>query len=166
MRPADPSAFLANVAPFSELPREEIERLISAGQTMSFRAGESVGQFNQPGDHGLYVIVAGAAVLKAADGRPLEQRGEGELFGHAVRFDGAACNYAVEASEDLELLYLPAAKLADLGRRHPQFARFFSDGPGARLREAGIHRPARLGELPPLLRVGQEAGFDHRGRGP
>jgi len=148
MRPADSSAFLANVAPFSELPREEIERLIGAAQTMSFPAGESVGQFNQPGDHGLYVIVAGAAVLKAADGHPLEQRGEGELFGHAVRFDGAACNYAVEASEDLELLYLPAAELADLGQRHPQFARFFSDGPGARLREAGGHRPARLGELP------------------
>ncbi len=148
MRPADSSAFLANVAPFSELPREEIERLVGAGQSMSFRAGDAVGQFNQPGDHGLYVIVAGAAVLKAADGRPLEQRGEGELFGHAVRFDGAACNYTVEASEDLELLYLPAGELAELGRRHPQFARFFSDGPGARLREAGVHRPTRLGELP------------------
>lgn len=148
MRPADSCAFLANVAPFSELPREEIERLIGDSQAMSFRAGEAVGQFSQPGDHGLYVIVAGAAVLKAADGRPLEQRGEGELFGHAVRFDGAVCNYAVEASEDLELLYLPAATLADLGQRHPRFARFFSDGPGARLREAGGHRPARLGELP------------------
>jgi len=148
MRPADSCAFLASVAPFSELPAEEIEHLIDACQSMSFRAGESVGQFSQPGDHGLYVIVAGAAVLKAADGRPLEQRGEGELFGHAVRFDGAACNYEVEASEDLELLYLPADKLADLGQRQPRFARFFSDGPGARLREADGHRPARLGELP------------------
>jgi CBS domain-containing protein len=148
MRPADACAFLASVAPFSELPGEEIERLISAGQSKAFSAGDAVGRFSQPGDHGLYVIVAGAAVLKAADGRPLEQRGEGELFGHAVRFDGAACDYLVEASEDLELLYLPAAELADLGRRHPHFARFFSDGPGARLREAGGHRPARLGELP------------------
>ncbi|NGP53530.1 putative nucleotidyltransferase substrate binding domain-containing protein [Thioalkalivibrio sp. XN8] len=148
MRPAASRAFLANVAPFSELPGEEIERLIGAGQTMNFHAGEAVGQFSQPGDHGLYVIVAGAAVLKAADGRPLEQRGEGELFGHAVRFDGAACDYAVEASEELELLYLPAATVADLGQRHPRFARFFSDGPGARLREAGSYRPTRLGELP------------------
>jgi len=148
MRPADCCAFLANVAPFSELPGEEIERLIGAAQTLSFGAGEAVGEFSQPGDHGLYVIVAGAAVLKAADGRPLEHRGEGELFGHAVRFDGTACNYTVEASEELELLHFPAAALADLGQRNPRFARFFSDGPGARLREAGVHRPTKLGELP------------------
>lgn len=148
MRPAASRAFLAKVAPFSELPGDEIERLLGAGQSMGFRAGDAVGEFSQPGDHGLYVIVAGAAVLKAADGRPLEQRGEGELFGHAVCFDGAACDYTVEASEDLELLYLPAATLADLGQRHPRFARFFSAGPGARLREASAHRPTRLGELP------------------
>src|SRR6056297_3210398 len=148
MRPADSCAFLASVAPFSELPAEEIEHLIDACQSMSFRAGESVGQFSQPGDHGLYVIVAGAAVLKAADGRPLEQRGEGELFGHAVHFNGSSCHYTVEASEALELLHLPAAVLAELGQRHPRFARFFSDGPGARLREAGVRRPTKLGELP------------------
>ena len=145
---AESSMFLANVAPFSELPAEEIERVMNVSQAMHFRAGEVVGQFSQPGDHGLYVIVAGAALLKAADGRPLEQRGEGELFGHAVRFEGAICNYSVEASEDLELLYLPAAELAALGERHAHFARFFSNEPGARLREAGHHRPVRLGELP------------------
>jgi len=136
------------VAPFSELPGEEIERLIGAGETLRFRAGDAVGQFSQPGDHGLYVIVAGAAVLKAADGRPLEHRGEGELFGHAVHFNGSSCHYTVEASEALELLHLPAAVLAELGQRHPRFARFFSDGPGARLREAGVRRPTKLGELP------------------
>ncbi|NDY95973.1 putative nucleotidyltransferase substrate binding domain-containing protein [Wenzhouxiangella limi] len=148
MQPAASCAFLAEVAPFSELPREEIEPLISACQTLEFSAGDSVGQFEQPGEHGIYVIAAGAVVLKAADGRPLEQRGEGELFGHAVRFNGEACDYEVEAIEELSLLHLPAPDLETLGQRNPDFARFFSDGPGARLREASGHRPARLGDLP------------------
>ncbi|MFW5815930.1 MAG: putative nucleotidyltransferase substrate binding domain-containing protein [Wenzhouxiangella sp.] len=148
MRPADSCAFLARVPPFSELPSEEIDQLIGACRTMNFDAGDRVGRFDQPGEHGLYVIATGAAVLKAADGRPLEQRGEGELFGHAIRFDGASCSYEVEASEDLEVLYLGAEELAALGQRQPHFTRFLSDGPGARLRSAEGRRPARLGELP------------------
>ncbi len=148
MRPADSCAFLAKVAPFSELPGDEIDQWIDACQPMSFNAGDAVGRFDQPGEHGIYVIAAGAVVLKAADGHPLEQRGEGELFGHAIRFDGQACHYEVEAIEELELLHLPAPDMEALGQRHPDFGRFFSEGPGARLRQASGRRPARLGELP------------------
>ncbi|MFP4207847.1 MAG: DUF294 nucleotidyltransferase-like domain-containing protein [Wenzhouxiangella sp.] len=148
MQPAESCAFLTTVAPFSELPDDEIEPLLERCQTRRFKPAESIGVFTQPGEHGIYVIAAGAVVLKAPDGSLLEQRGEGEVFGHAIRFDGAIRDYSAEASEDLELLYLAADDLAGLGQRQPQIARFFSDGPGARLRAADARPPARLGELP------------------
>ncbi|HMA97881.1 MAG TPA: CBS domain-containing protein, partial [Wenzhouxiangella sp.] len=147
MQPSENSDFLASVAPFSELPSEAIAPLASKCQRMHFKAGDRIGHFIQPGDHGIYVIVAGSADLKADDDHTLEQRGEGELFGHAIQFDGQACDYAVEAHEALELLYLSPNDLSELGRQYSKVARFFSDGPGARLREIGGQRPARLGEL-------------------
>ncbi len=159
MQPADRRKFLADVAPFSELPIGEIDRLAAACKPMSFASSDLVGSFDPPGHQGLYVILSGAVVVKAADGSPLEQRGEGELFGHAIRFDGGPCNYSVEAIETLDLLHLDASALQTLGQRHPDFARFLSDSPGARLREAGSERPAKIGEL--ALRAPVTSDPDH-----
>jgi CBS domain-containing protein len=147
MQPSQNSDFLAHVAPFSELPKQTLASLAGQFRRCHFKAGDEVGHFTQPGDHGIYVIVAGSADLKAANSRIMEQRGEGELFGHAIQFDGKPCDYEVEAHEALELLHLSAADLSELGRQHPKIARFFSDGPGDRLRELGGQRPAKLGEL-------------------
>ena len=147
MQSAETCTFLADVAPFSELSADEIERIVKACTPLDFASGDLVGSFDQSGGHGLYVIAAGAVVIKAADGSPLEQRGEGELFGHAICFGGAPADYSVEAIEPLQLLHLDAAGLRTLGERHPHIARFLSDSPGARLRGAGHHRPTRLAEL-------------------
>ena len=48
----------------------------------------------------LFVIRKGAVALDDENGQPLEQRGEGELFGHAIEFTPAQPQYRVRAIED------------------------------------------------------------------
>ncbi len=147
MQSKETCTFLTEVAPFSELPADEIERLAKDLKPQSHNSTEIVGRFEPTGEHGLFVIVSGAVVIKAADGSPLEQRGEGDLFGHAICFDGRRHDYVVEATEPLEVLHMDASDLKALGKRQPRFARFLSDSPGARLRDAGQEQARLIGDL-------------------
>lgn len=147
MHAADIKDFLATVAPFSELPAAELRKLAAEFRPASFNSGESIGSFDQAAVHELYVITRGAVALSSVEGQQLEQRGEGELFGHAISFGAGPQAYTVVASEDLELLCLARAQVEALGQRQPMIRRFLSDGPGARLREADNRTPTRLGQM-------------------
>lgn len=143
----DPLRFLSQVAPFSELPAEHLDKLAGQFEPLHFSAAAWIGEFDQPGQHDLYVIVSGAVRLIDSAGKDLEQRGEGELFGHAICFGSGSRDYTVIATEDLALLRLPHAELQAVCRAAPIINRFFSASPGARLREADQGEPARLSEL-------------------
>jgi CBS domain-containing protein len=133
--------FLGSVAPFSELARSEVQALVGGFRLREFAAGAGIGNFPQPGQHGLFVIQAGAVELIGADGEVLEQRGPGELFGHAIVLDGGVRDYSVRASDNCRLLQLPSQALARLAEQHPQIAHFLSASPGERLRAvAGVGR--------------------------
>jgi CBS domain-containing protein len=139
--------FLVTVAPFSELPREAVQALANDFRERRFPAGAAIGQFAQPGTHGLYVIQAGAVELLDEAGSVLEQRGPGELFGHAIVLEGGVSDYAVRAYENCRILQLPASFLPRLRQQHPTIDHFLGASPGERLRAAAAAPRGSLAEL-------------------
>ncbi len=139
--------FLSQVAPFSELSSDRLDQLAGDCEGQQFSAGQTIGQFRQPGEHDLFIIVQGAVNVLDNEQQTLEQRSEGELFGHAICFGSGPRDYSVAAAEDVELLRLPHAQLQALCREAPIINRFFSSSPGARLRDIEQRAPARIAEL-------------------
>ena len=163
MSHTDSRRFLSQVAPFSELSADQLEDLAKRFEPIQFSDQVQIGEFHHPGEHDLHVIVRGAVSLMDSDGKTLEQRGEGELFGHAICFGSGPRDYAVIASEALVVLRLPYAELQNLCRANPVINRFFSASPGARLREAEQSTPARLAELalrPPVTTESRQSIAD------
>ncbi len=143
----DQRRLLGRVAPFSELSDEQLDQLATQLETFELAAGMPIGEFSHPGEHDLYIIVDGAVSLSDSNGVLLEQRGEGELFGHAIRFGSDACSYSVVATEALRMLKMPHATLEALCREAPVIEQFFSASPAARLREQGQAAPSQIVEL-------------------
>lgn len=139
--------FLSQVAPFSELSPERLDGLAGHFQALSYPAHTRIGKFSQPGAHDLYVIANGQVRLEDSQGQMLEQRGAGELFGHAISFGAGPRDYAVIAMEDLQVWRLPHARLLELCQETPLMQRFFAASPAARLREISPGAPVRLAEL-------------------
>ncbi len=147
MSPKDVHRFLSQVVPFSELPTARLRDLAPEFEAQNFKTGEEIGRFGQPGEHDVSVIARGAVNLSDDEQQILEQRGEGEMFGHAICFGSGPRDYVVVAAEDVDLLKLPFARLQALCREAPIINRFFSASPGARLRDLEENTPACISEL-------------------
>lgn len=147
--PADITAFLQGVAPFSTLDVSEVEPIAARLRISYHPEGGEIGAFDPPGEDGLYIIRKGAVKLVDPENRMLERRGEGEIFGHRIGFSGEASSYRVYAIEDSLVWHLPAAALAKLVARSEAIATFLQAGHGARLRQhaAGRSTASRLAEL-------------------
>ncbi|MDT8438523.1 MAG: DUF294 nucleotidyltransferase-like domain-containing protein [Wenzhouxiangellaceae bacterium] len=149
--PSDVTGFLVHVAPFSELDGLDIERVAGLLEMRYHSRDHAIGCFDPPGRDGLFIVRKGAVVLSDSQSDvAIEQRGEGELFGHRIRFRDGIEGYRVRASEDCLVWHLPQDRLDELLTKHQRLARFFHDAPGERLRfeiEATT-RQERLSDLP------------------
>ncbi|MBS3745664.1 MAG: CBS domain-containing protein [Wenzhouxiangellaceae bacterium] len=145
----DITRFLQTVAPFSRLDSASVEALAARLKVRYHTKGDALGEFSPPGGDGLFIIRKGAVELLDPDGEILEQRGEGDLFGHRIAFGGEHDDYSARAIEDCLIWQLEARDLSAMLERHPPLAAFFEAGPGARLREESQIRARRetLGEL-------------------
>jgi len=150
--PDDLTRFLAEVAPFEDHP-DAVEPAARAIEIQYLRQGSTVapatGETHPDEPWSLYIVRSGAVELRDVDGRVLERRGEGELFGHPIRFGQQPVPYSVGALEDCLLWHLPAVAVRALADRVPEFDAFLSDAPGARLRRVEDRRArrARLADL-------------------
>ena len=145
----DITRFLHSVAPFSELAPDAVESVAARLHIRYHTQGEPLGRFDPPGQNGLYILRKGAVELLDESGKPLEQRGEGDLFGHSIAFGGDVPGYDVRATEDCLIWHLPPADVTWFLQRQPRLASFFEGGPGARLRDERLAHARRetLGEL-------------------
>lgn len=151
----DITRFLQSVAPFSKLAPEAVASMAARVRIRYHTAGETLGAFAPPGRAGLFIVRKGAVELLDPSGERIEQRGEGDLFGHSIAFGGDISDYSVRAAEDCLVWHLVPEDLSWFLQHHPRLASFFEGGPGARLREESqIHaRRETLGELnlrPPI----------------
>jgi CRP/FNR family transcriptional regulator, cyclic AMP receptor protein len=122
MSPGESIELLSRVPLFSELSREELERISRVSVARSFPAGVRV--FHE-GDHSdaCYLVRKGdlRVTREHPDGRAiaLATLGPGDIFGELAMLDGEARSASVETLSDSELLALPAADVRRLLADHP-----------------------------------------------
>jgi CRP/FNR family transcriptional regulator len=122
MSPGESVELLSRVPLFSELSREELERISRVSVARSFPAGVRV--FHE-GDHSdaCYLVRKGdlRVTREHPDGRAiaLATLGAGDIFGELAMLDGEARSASVETLTDSELLALPAADVRRLLADHP-----------------------------------------------
>lgn len=124
---------------FSELSAPELERIAQVAVPRSFPADTRVFQEGDPGDS-CYIVRAGSCRVtrEHPDGRAitLANLGPGAIFGELAMLDGEARSASVEATEQTELLALPAGDLRALLRQHPEMGEKLIVALTRRLREA------------------------------
>ena len=140
--------FLRTVAPFSELGDEAMAGVLGHFEEASFKADEALGEFPQPGRLGLFVIAEGTVKLQSPDGEDLEERGAGELFGHAIALENEHRDYRVIAIEQGRLYRLSPEALDEIIAKHPLIGHFLTADPGERLRALPGRKTGTLLDLP------------------
>src|ERR687897_3514403 len=117
MSPGESVELLSRVPLFSELSREELERISRVSVARSFPAGVRV--FHE-GDHSdaCYLVRNGdlRVTREHPDGRAiaLATLGPGDIFGELAMLDGEARSASVEALSECQLLALPAGDVRRL----------------------------------------------------
>jgi CRP/FNR family transcriptional regulator len=125
MSAADPIELLSRVPLFSELSREELERISSVAVPRSFPSGVRV--FHE-GDHSdaCYLVRSGdlRVTREHSDGRAiaLATLGPGDIFGELAMLDGEARSASVETLAESELLALPAVDMRRLLANRPEIS--------------------------------------------
>lgn len=124
---------------FSELSDAELERVAQVAVPRSFPADTRVFHEHDPGD-ACYIIRSGACRVtrEHSDGRAitLANLGPGAIFGELAMLDGESRSASVEATEDTELVALPARDVRALIRQHPEMGEKLVIALTRRLREA------------------------------
>jgi CRP/FNR family transcriptional regulator, cyclic AMP receptor protein len=130
---------LRRVPLFTELSDPELERIGQVAIPRSFPRDTRVFHEGDPGD-ACYIVRTGSCRVtrEHPDGRAitLANLGPGAIFGELAMLDGEARSASVEATEDAELLALPATDMRSLIREHPGMAEKLVVALTRRLREA------------------------------
>src|SRR2546423_14787715 len=125
MSTADPVGLLSRVSLFSELSREELERISRVAIPRSFPAGVRVFHEGDRSD-ACYLVRTGdlRVTREHSDGRAiaLATLGPGDIFGELAMLDGQARSASVETLSDSELLALPAVDFRRLLAEHSRIS--------------------------------------------
>ena len=109
----DIAEFLGGRDPFSGLDAKSLERLGERTEIEFFPAGETiVPQGEQP--QGRIRVVRRGSVQLLDEGRPVDELGEGEMFGHPSVLSGRPTRYETRAKEDSLVYSLDAADVIPL----------------------------------------------------
>jgi CRP-like cAMP-binding protein len=119
--PADAvlTSAVASVPLFATLGRRQVRKIAHAAEVAGFCPGDVVLGDADRADF-FYVVLDGAAELRE-DGRAHRLR-PGDYFGEAALVDGAAHRETVIATDELEVLRVPAPVLRPLAERSPTVA--------------------------------------------
>jgi CRP/FNR family cyclic AMP-dependent transcriptional regulator len=130
---------LRRVPLFSELSTAELERVAQVGIPRSFPRETRIFHEGDPGD-ACYIVREGSCRVtrEHPDGRAitLATLGPGAIFGELAMLDGERRSASVEATENTELVALPASDVRNLIREHPEMAEKLVVALTRRLREA------------------------------
>jgi CRP/FNR family transcriptional regulator, cyclic AMP receptor protein len=130
---------LQRVQLFSELSQPELERVAQVAIPRSFPRDTRVFHEGDSGD-ACYIVRSGTCRVtrEHSDGRAitLATLGPGAIFGELAMFDGERRSASVEATENTQLLALPASDMRSLIRTHPAMAEKLVIALTRRLREA------------------------------
>jgi CRP/FNR family transcriptional regulator, cyclic AMP receptor protein len=130
---------LRRVPLFSELSEPELERIAQVAVPRSYPPDTRIVHEGDPGD-ACYIVRSGSCRVtrEHPDGRAitLANLGPGAIFGELAMFDGQTRSASVEATEQTELLALPAGDVRGLIRAHAEMGEKLVVALTRRLREA------------------------------
>ena len=136
---SDVIELLRRVPLFSELDDPELERIAQVAIPRRFPDDTRVFHEGDPGDACFIVRTGSCRVTREhPDGRAitLANLGPGAIFGELAMLDGEARSASVDATEDTDLLALPASDMRALIRENPGMAEKLVVALTRRLREA------------------------------
>lgn len=119
------SNLLARIDLFSDLPAEELDRILANLEVVNLKSGEILFREGDPGEH-MYIVVNGDLEILMAPNTDneliLNRIHPGEYIGEMSIVTGAPRTAGVRAYGDVSLLCMSRAQLKDLLHEHPQMA--------------------------------------------
>jgi serine phosphatase RsbU (regulator of sigma subunit) len=116
---------LARIPFFTDLPMEELDRIMAQLEVVNLKSGEILFRQGDPGEN-MYIVVSGdLEILMAPDTDNeliLNRVPQGEYIGEMSLVTGAPRTASVRANGDVVLLSMSRAQLLDLLHDHPQMA--------------------------------------------
>ena len=116
--------FLADCAPFDELPDEVLDRLPRQLTQRYHRRGTVILEPGEPNDT-LHIIRSGGVEVSDPDGALLDARDVGDCFGYSTLMQPGATRFRMEAVADTLLLEMPREVFEGLAEHHPVVREFF-----------------------------------------
>lgn len=142
---ADYFDFLKGHLPFSDLPAEDLVRVVRALEVSYYRSGTALFVAGDKVEH-LYVVRKGAVELADEDGALVAREGEGDCFGFPSLLTGGTAAREARCVEDTLVYAIPESIFHDLRAKHPRFDRFFGIAHESRLR-SGVEEDGAAGGL-------------------
>src|SRR5690242_554758 len=130
----DIAEFLKGRDPFGELDEAELERLAGRAEVEFFPAGTTIIPQGAHSQGRIRVIRRGAVEL-LDHGQPMDQIGEGEMFGHPSALSGEPTRHEARAKEDTLAYSLASEDVIPLLAR-PSSLRFLARSLLGRTRRA------------------------------
>jgi sigma-B regulation protein RsbU (phosphoserine phosphatase) len=116
---------LARIPFFTDLPIDELDRILAQLEVVSLRSGEILFREGDAGEH-MYIVVSGdLEILMAPDTDNeliLNRVPQGEYIGEMSLITGAPRTASVRAHGDVVLLSMSRSQLMELLQDHPQLA--------------------------------------------
>lgn len=116
---------LARIPFFTDLPQDELDRIMAQLEIVNLKSGEILFREGDPGEN-MYIVVSGdLEILMAPDTDNeliLNRVPQGEYIGEMSLVTGAPRTASVRAHGDVVLLSMSRAQLLDLLHLHPQLA--------------------------------------------
>jgi CBS domain-containing protein len=109
----DIAEFLKGRDPFSELGEAELEPLAARAEVEFFPAGTTILPQGEH-SHGRVRVIRRGAVELLDHGQPMDQLGEGEMFGHPSVISGEPTRFEARAKEDTLAYALPSEDVIPL----------------------------------------------------
>jgi CRP-like cAMP-binding protein len=123
---------LRKVPFFEDLTPEDLERIATIGQRLSFQPGQTIVARDDVGG-GLYVLLSGSATVQA--GGKTHQLGPGQFFGEMALLGRRPRSATVTAEEPVEVLTVEAMYFRPFLIKNPSVAVTILEGVVERLRE-------------------------------
>jgi serine phosphatase RsbU (regulator of sigma subunit) len=116
---------LARIPFFTDLPADELDRIMAQLEIVNMRSGEILFREGDPGEH-MYIVVSGDLEILMAPNTDneliLNRIYQGEYIGEMSLITGAPRTASVRAHGDVVLLSMSRGQLMNLLQDHPQLA--------------------------------------------
>src|SRR5690554_736868 len=136
---------IAQYPPFSDMPEEQLERVVAGIEVVYCRAGTHILELGQ-NNHWLHYIRSGAVEIFRRSGELYNRVGEGEIFGQFGLMMNKKVRFPAKALEDCLIYKIPDEVFQYLWEQDENFADYVEIEDHSRLRSA-VSRREKSNEL-------------------